>query len=56
MCVLSGLVWLDLSLGGGLDGDDDEVVGVVSGCEKEKICVFIKGVCLLEGVCFSGVS
>ena len=30
VCVLPGLVRLDLSLGGGLDGDGDEVVGVVS--------------------------
>ena len=37
MCVLPGLVRLDLGLGEGLDGDDDEpneVVGVVSGCEN----------------------
>ena len=33
MCVLPGLLRLDLSLGKGLDGDDEEVVGVVSGCE-----------------------
>ena len=34
MCVLPGLVRLDLGVGGGLDGDGDEVVGVVS-CEME---------------------
>ena len=41
VCVLPGLVRLDLSIGGGLDGDSDgeEVVGVVS-CEIEKIFVF----------------
>ena len=41
MCILPGLVRLDLSIGGGLDGDSDgeEVVGVVS-CEIEKIFVF----------------
>ena len=32
MCVLPGLVRLDLGVGGGLDGDGKEVVGVVS-CE-----------------------
>ena len=32
MCVLPGLVRLDLGVGGGLDGDSEEVVGVVS-CE-----------------------
>ena len=30
MCVLPGLVRLDLGVGGGLDGDGEEVVGVVS--------------------------
>ena len=34
MCVLLGLVRLDLGVGGGLDGDSEEVVGVVS-CEME---------------------
>ena len=33
VCVLPGLVRLDLSSGGGLDGDGEEVVGVVSGCK-----------------------
>ena len=33
MGILTGLVRLDLSLGGGLDGDGEGVVGVVSeGC------------------------
>ena len=36
MGILPGLVRLDLSIGGGLDGIDGEVVGVVSGCEKGK--------------------
>ena len=31
--VLPGLVRLDLSIGGGLDGDDEEVIGGVSGCK-----------------------
>ena len=35
MCILPGLVRLDLGLGAGLDGDGEEVVGVVSGCEME---------------------
>ena len=35
MCVLPGLVRLDLSLGEGLDGDGEEVNGVVSGCEMK---------------------
>ena len=30
MCVLPGLLRLDLSLGGGVDGDGEEVVGVVT--------------------------
>ena len=30
ICVLPGLVRLDLGIGGGLDGDGEEVVGVVS--------------------------
>ena len=30
MCVLPGLVRLDLGVGGGLDGDGEEVVGAVS--------------------------
>ena len=30
MCVLSGLLMLDLRVGGGLDGVGEEVVGVVS--------------------------
>ena len=34
MNVQPGLVRLDLGLGEGLDGDDEEVVGVVSGCEN----------------------
>ena len=35
---------LDLSIGGGLDGDDDdEVVVVVSGCEMENyLCLYLK--------------
>ena len=33
MCILPLLVRLDLGIGGGLDGDGEEVVGVVS-CEK----------------------
>ena len=33
MCILPGLVRMDLGLGEGLDGDDEEVIGVVSGCE-----------------------
>ena len=33
MCVLPGFVWLDLGLVEGLDGDGEEVNGVVSGCE-----------------------
>ena len=35
MGILPGLVRLDLSIGGGLDGDGEEVVGVVS-FEMEK--------------------
>ena len=35
MCIIPGLLRLDLSIGGGLDGDGEEVVGVVS-CELEK--------------------
>ena len=35
MCVLPGLVRLDLGVGGGLDVDSEEVVGVVS-CEMDK--------------------
>ena len=35
MCVLPELVRLDLGVGGGLDGDGEEVVCVVS-CEMEK--------------------
>ena len=38
MCLLPGLVRLDLGLREGLDGDDEEVIGVVSGCE---ICLLI---------------
>ena len=30
MCVLPGLVRLDFGLGEGLDGDGEEVIGVVS--------------------------
>ena len=32
MCILPGLVRLGLSIGGGLDGDGEEVVGAIS-CE-----------------------
>ena len=32
MCILPGLVGLDLGVGGGLDVDGEEVVGVVSFC------------------------
>ena len=39
---LSGLVRLDLGIGGGLDGDGEEVVGVVS-CEMENIFKEIRG-------------
>ena len=35
LCILLGLVRLDLGVGGVLDGDGEEVVGVVS-CEMEK--------------------
>ena len=38
MCILPGLVTLDLVVGGGLDGDGEEVVGVVS-CEMENYMV-----------------
>ena len=31
---IPGLVRLDLGLGEGLDGDGEEVIGVVSGCES----------------------
>ena len=30
LCVLPGLSRLNFGIGGGLDGDDDEVIGVVS--------------------------
>ena len=40
MCVLPGLVGLDLGVGAGLDGDGEEVVGVVS-CEMENILFFL---------------
>ena len=40
--VLPGLVRLDLSIGGGLDGDDEEVVCVVSGCEMGDCFIFIQ--------------
>ena len=33
MCVLPGLLRFGLSIGGGLDGVGEEVIGVVSGCE-----------------------
>ena len=36
MCILLGLVRLDLGVGGGLDCDGEEVVGVVS-CEMKII-------------------
>ena len=39
MCILPGLVSLDLGIGGGLDGDGEEVIVVVSGCEMEKIFI-----------------
>ena len=40
---------LDLEVGGGLDGDGEEVVGVVS-CEMENYFVsFYLGVCLVRG-------
>ena len=39
--LLPGLVRLDLSIGGGLDGDDEEVVSVVSGCEMGDCFIFI---------------
>ena len=35
MCTLPGLVRLNLSIGRVLDDDDEEVVGVVPGCEME---------------------
>ena len=34
--ILPGLVRLDLGIGGGLVGDGEEVIGVVSGCEIER--------------------
>ena len=40
MCVLPGLVRLDLGVGAGLDGDGEKVVGVVS-CEMENILCFL---------------
>ena len=40
MCILPGLVMLDLCIGGGLDGDGEEVVGVVS-CEMKIILLDI---------------
>ena len=40
MCVLPGLVRLDLGVGAGLDGDGEEVVGVGS-CEMENILCFL---------------
>ena len=39
--LLPGLVRLDLIIGGGLDGDWEEVIGVVSGCEMGNIFVFL---------------
>ena len=39
MCLLPGLVLLDLGVGSGLDGDGEKVVGVVS-CEREKKLFF----------------
>ena len=36
MCVLPGLMGFDLGLGEGLDGDGEEVIGVVSGCKIGK--------------------
>ena len=38
MWVLPGLLMLDLGLGEGLDGDGEEVIGVVSGCEMHHPC------------------
>ena len=40
MCILPGMVRLDLGLGEGLDSDDGEVVGVVLGCEMENYLCF----------------
>ena len=42
MCVLPGVVGLDLSLGYGLDGDGEGVIGVVSGCEMYVDNVFMQ--------------
>ena len=42
MCILPGLVMLDLGVGGGLDGDSEEVAGVVS-CEMEIFLCFALG-------------
>ena len=39
MCELPGLVRLDLGVGGGLDGDSGEVLGVVS-CEMGNYLCF----------------
>ena len=47
MCILPGLVRLDLGFFGGLDGDGKEVVGVVS-CEMVSYFVFLLGVCLVR--------
>ena len=46
MCILPGLVRLDLGFGGGLDGGGEEVVGLVS-CEMENYFVgfYLGGVC-----------
>ena len=50
LLILPGLVRLDLGVGSSLDGDGEEVVGVVL-CEMKIILwVFILGVCLVRGV------
>ena len=57
ICVLPGLVRLNLSIGGGLDsgGDGGEVVGVVS-CEIKnnilnlRVCVYLKECVYLKGL------
>ena len=36
MCILPGLVRLDLGIGEGLDGGGDQVIRVVSGCEIQE--------------------
>ena len=46
MCVLPGLVRLDLGIGGGLNGDGEEGIGVVSGCEM---------ICKDDGLLYSQV-